>query len=77
MRSARRELSQVYRDARVNGSMDWSDAARAASILQILAKMIEGSDFEQRLSALEGALAERQGKPTKPNGAGRYVGARP
>jgi hypothetical protein len=53
VRSCRRELSQVYRAARVDGSMDWQDAARAASILQILVRMIEGSSFEQRLAALE------------------------
>jgi hypothetical protein len=77
VRGCRRELAAVYHEARNKAGLDWSDAARVASILQILARMIEGSDFEARLTAIETALAEQNGRPVKANGSGRYVGARP
>jgi hypothetical protein len=56
----------VYAQARYE-KIPWQDAARAASILQILTRMIEGDTFEQRLAALEQALAERD-PGRKPNG---------
>ena len=71
VRSIRKELCDVYRAARIDKSMDWHDAARAASILQILSRMIQGSDFEDRIAALETALAEHKGKPSRSNGHAR------
>jgi hypothetical protein len=73
-RGCRAELAAVYADARNNtGKIDWADAARAASVLQILTKMIEGGEIESRLEALETAYAGRQ--PARRNGG--YHAARP
>jgi hypothetical protein len=52
VRGCRRELARIYGLAR-DGSMDWSDAARAGSILMTLTRVIEGSDFERRIAVLE------------------------
>jgi hypothetical protein len=72
IRGIRRELARCYGEAR-EGALSWQDAARAASVLQILGRMIEGSDFEERLAALEGAIAERDAMPVRGNGhAGAY-----
>lgn len=49
------ELASVYRQARAR-NLDVSDASRLANILAILARLIEGSDLEQRLEALEQQL---------------------
>lgn len=48
----RRELARLYRDAR-GGRLDAQTAARLASIIAIVARMIEGSELEARLAALE------------------------
>lgn len=48
----RSELAAVYRQAR-SGALDVGDASKLANILSILARMIESSDFEQRLEVLE------------------------
>ena len=48
----RRELAAVYRQARAC-RMSCQDAARLASILQILGRAIEGSELEKRVRALE------------------------
>ena len=71
VRSIRKELADVYRAARVDKSMDWIDASRAANILAILSRMIEGSDFEARIIALETALADHRGRPAPSNGHDR------
>ena len=42
------------------GGLDWQAAARAASVLQIVARLIEGGELEKRLSRLEQALADRE-----------------
>lgn len=52
MRSLRRELGHLYREARL-GKVDIQDASRLANILGILARIIQSSDFEERLAALE------------------------
>jgi hypothetical protein len=72
VRGCRRELARVYGMGR-DGELEWADASKAGSILQILIRAIEGSTFEARLASLEAAVAERQGKPTKPNGSGLEV----
>lgn len=48
----RRELARLYRAAKA-GEVDTQDASRLANILAILSRLIEGSDIEQRLAALE------------------------
>jgi hypothetical protein len=72
VRSCRKELSQVYREAR-SGKLGWQEAARAASILQIMAKMIESGDFEQRIERLEQAVAGRDAQPPRRNGHASYA----
>jgi hypothetical protein len=39
--------------------MPWHDATKAAHILGVLARLIEGSEFEARIAELERALDER------------------
>ena len=51
----RRELARVYREARA-GTLDVADASKLANILQIMGRMIEGSELEARLDALERRL---------------------
>ena len=48
----RRELARVYRDAR-SGKIEASNATRLAYILDLMRKMIETSDLEKRIAALE------------------------
>lgn len=47
-----RELARLYRAARA-GEMETSDASRLANILQILSRVLEGSDLEKRIEAIE------------------------
>ena len=49
---ARKEMSKLYREARA-GKIDIADASKLANILMLIGRMIEGSDFERRLEALE------------------------
>ena len=60
VRGCRRELAAVYAEARQD-RLDWQSAARAASVLQILTRMIEGDAFEARIIALEQAAAGEHG----------------
>lgn len=46
------QLARLYREAR-GGKIATQDATRLASILAMLGRMIEGSDLEDRLAALE------------------------
>jgi hypothetical protein len=48
----RRELARLYRDARLDKT-DAQTAARLASIVAIIARLIEGGELEERLAALE------------------------
>jgi hypothetical protein len=52
MLRVRRELTRVYREARV-GKLDVANASKLANILQIMGRMIESSDIEARLAVLE------------------------
>jgi len=52
MARVRRELARVYREARAGG-LDVADASKLANILQIMGRMIETTDVETRLDALE------------------------
>lgn len=49
----RRELARLYREARAD-RVPVADASRLANILQILGRVIEQSDLEARICALEG-----------------------
>jgi hypothetical protein len=53
------ELGRLYRDAR-SGKLDWSDCTKGTHVLATIARLIESSDFEARISALERAAAETQ-----------------
>ena len=46
------ELARIYRAAK-RGDVPVVDASRLANILQILGRLIEGSDLERRLETLE------------------------
>lgn len=59
----RRELASLYHEAREK-KINVADASRLANLLQILAKVIEGSDVEARLSEIERLLMERKGGST-------------
>lgn len=48
----RRELVRLYRDCRT-GRVETSDGSRLAFMLNLLAKMIEASDIERRIAAVE------------------------
>ena len=56
----RAELAAVYREARA-GRLDVAKASRLANMLSILSRMIEGSDLETRMEALEALLAKQSG----------------
>lgn len=47
------QLARLYREAK-GGKISTQDATRLASILGLLSRLIEGSDLEDRLAALEG-----------------------
>jgi hypothetical protein len=48
----RRELARLYRDGKA-GLRDVSDVSRLANVLSVLGRLIETSDLEERLLALE------------------------
>ena len=53
----RDELARVYRAAR-SGKIETSEATRLTYILVSLSKIIESSDIESRLDALEGEIGK-------------------
>lgn len=54
----RRELSRVYRDMRFQ-KIDPSDGTRLAYVLVQIGKLIQSSELEARINALERALGGR------------------
>jgi hypothetical protein len=50
---ARKEVAKLYRMAR-QGDLDITDASKLANMLALIGRMIEGSNFEARIEALEG-----------------------
>jgi hypothetical protein len=48
----KRELARLYRETRAK-RVDTQEASRMANMLSILGRLIEGSDLEARLSAME------------------------
>jgi hypothetical protein len=52
MDDVKRELARLYREGKA-GSRDVVDVSRLANVLSIMGRLIEGSEFEARLAALE------------------------
>ncbi|MDP1772130.1 MAG: hypothetical protein Q8L15_07585 [Methylobacter sp.] len=52
MSDIKREMAKIYREAR-SGLVDVQDATKLTWCLQAVAKVIEGSDLEKRIEALE------------------------
>ena len=48
----RKELGRLYREARA-GRVETQDASRLANMLSIMGRLIEGSDLESRVEAME------------------------
>lgn len=48
----RRELGRLYREGKA-GHRDVSDVSKLANVLQILGRLIETTDLEKRVEALE------------------------
>lgn len=46
------EMARLYREGK-SGQRDVSDVSRLANVLSLLGRLIEGSDLERRLVALE------------------------
>lgn len=62
--AVRGELAKVYRDMR-SGLVDKSDGTKLAYVLSLLARLIQDSDFEQRLAALEEVRGLPHRDPTR------------
>lgn len=58
MNGVRQEMARVYREAR-RGEKNTQEAGRLVYILSLIARIIEGSDLEQRVAKLEQLYAER------------------
>ena len=54
----RRELARVYKDARCR-RIEAGDASKLASVLGLIVRIVETSDIERRLDALEARIADR------------------
>lgn len=52
LQDVRREMAKVYREAR-SGVVDVQDATKLTWMLQAVGKVIEDSDLEKRIEALE------------------------
>jgi hypothetical protein len=59
VRQIRRELGALYAEGK-NGTRPVADVSRLANVLMILANLIRDADLEQRLEALEKALAKER-----------------
>ena len=46
------EMARLYREGKA-GTRDVSDVSRLANVLSLLGRLIEGSDLERRLTAIE------------------------
>ena len=53
----RHETANLYRAAR-RGDVEAGDASKLASVLALLARLVEGDSFDERLTALETRLAD-------------------
>lgn len=63
MHHIRTELANIYREAR-SGKIDLGDATKLTYILREIGRVIEGSDLEERIAALEEAQGGSNGKST-------------
>ena len=52
MQDVRREMAKLYRESR-SGLLEVQDATKLTWCLQAIGKVIEGSDLEKRIEALE------------------------
>ena len=57
--SIRQEMARVYREAR-RGEILEQSAGRLCYILSLIAKILEGSDLEQRVAKLEQLYEDRR-----------------
>ena len=58
MHDVRRELARIYREGR-SGHREVADVSKLANVLQILSRVIEGSELERRVQALEDAAPSK------------------
>lgn len=58
LKTVRQELGHLYRQAKL-GEIDISDASKLANILQILSRIIQGTELEDRIATLEAQIAKR------------------
>jgi hypothetical protein len=61
-RAVRSELCRVYR-ACVAQALEWQDARAAVAVLTAISNLDAGRGFEDRLEALEQALAQGEAPP--------------
>jgi hypothetical protein len=54
----RRELTKIYRQGR-DGERDVGDSSKLANILALIARILEGTELEKRVAALEAAKEQR------------------
>jgi Mn-dependent DtxR family transcriptional regulator len=59
------EIGRLYRLAR-RGDIESIEAYRLASVLSVMAKCLETSEFERRIAEMEAAVAQRAAEPFKP-----------
>jgi hypothetical protein len=56
----RREMAKLYRAAAYDRTRDVNDASKLAHILTMIARILEGSDLEKRIAALEAAARQER-----------------
>jgi hypothetical protein len=59
------EVGRIYRAAR-RGDIDSIEAYRLASVLSVMAKCLETTEFERRITEMETAIVSRGNGPFKP-----------
>jgi hypothetical protein len=59
------EVGRIYRAAR-RGDIDSIEAYRLASVLSVMAKCLEKTEFERRIAEMEVAIVSRGNEPFKP-----------
>jgi hypothetical protein len=57
LKSVRQEMVRIYREGRL-GSLDTQDMTRFVFVLQAISRVIEQSDLETRMTAIEAALRD-------------------
>ncbi len=56
------EMARLYREGKA-GTRDVADVSRLANVLSLMARMIEGADWERRLAQLEAQKPEEGRQP--------------